>query len=159
MRSHSIIFFIQAFAIYEESRRIYFAQDGKVLAGAISTLCHGFSNSKKESESWPADNSDQATADSWEKATSLEEGQSKLWVLNSLKHTSLNWMWLAQECQTVNALMWVKTGKPKRNPLKGDSITDDATGGQQVKLRCHSCHSRTLKWYPWWTHLLLVKSF
>ena len=56
-------FFIQALAIYQESR-ISFAQDGKVLAGAISTLCHNFSRSKKESESSPADNSDQATADS-----------------------------------------------------------------------------------------------
>ena len=88
-----------------------------------------------------------------------KKGQSKLWVFKLFEtHYSLNWMWLAQDCQTVNALMWVKIGKPKRNPLKGDSITDDATGGQQVKLRCHSCHSRTLKWYPWWTHLLLVKS-
>ena len=56
---HNLV--IQAFAMYEESRRICFAQEGKVLAGAISTLCHSFSRSKKESESSPADNSDQAT--------------------------------------------------------------------------------------------------
>ena len=129
-------FFIQALAIYQESR-ISFAQDGKVLAGAISTLCHNFSRSKKESESSPADNSDQATADSWEKATSLEEGQSKLWVLNSLKHTTLNWMWLAQECQTVSALMWEKQANQKEilwrgtvslmTPQEGNKWNLDAT--------------------------------
>ena len=40
-------FFIQALAIYQESR-ISFAQDGKVLAGAISILCHGFSRARKK---------------------------------------------------------------------------------------------------------------
>ena len=131
-------------------------------------LCVSFSRSKKESESSPADNSDQATADSWEKATGLEEmqwhkqcqkeGQSKSWVLNSLKHVlqfKLNVIGARlSNCRCVH----VSKNRQTKKKRKGDSITDDATGGQQVKLRCHSCHSRTLKWYPWWTHLLLVKS-